>query len=376
MAIFRNFLLLIVVLFVACHTPKVVTTSTDDHLIEFQFLQINDVYEITPLEGGRSGGMARVASLRKKLLTQNENLLTVHAGDFLNPSLIGTIKYEGSRVKGRQMIEVMNASGIDLVTFGNHEFDLKEEELQQRLNESTFDWVSSNTLQVNGSEKSPFYKEVNGRKHPVSDTWIWDISDADGTAVKVGLFGVTLPVNKTDYVHYNDFYAEAKRAAAELQKTTNIVVGLTHLEIEQDKELARQLSNVPLLMGGHDHHNMKHTIGQTTITKADANVRSAYIHTLRHNTETGKTDLTSELVKITDALPNDPATQKVVDKWNDILLEQVGQVAPNPEQGDLRHRHAPRRPRKPHAYPADQPGRHHHQSLFSGGKTSQPTEPL
>lgn len=29
------------------------------------FLHINDVYEITPVEGGRAGGLARVATLRK-----------------------------------------------------------------------------------------------------------------------------------------------------------------------------------------------------------------------------------------------------------------------------------------------------------------------
>jgi len=32
----------------------------------------------------------------------------------------------------------MNAAGMDLVVFGNHEFDIKESELQLRLNESTF----------------------------------------------------------------------------------------------------------------------------------------------------------------------------------------------------------------------------------------------
>ena len=36
----------------------------------FTVLQLNDVYEITPVEAGRSGGLARVAGLRGQLLAE------------------------------------------------------------------------------------------------------------------------------------------------------------------------------------------------------------------------------------------------------------------------------------------------------------------
>src|SRR5689334_16885147 len=107
----------------------------DDGKISITFLQLNDVYEIAPLEKGTVGGMARVATVRKQLLSQNPNTCTVLSGDFLFPSAMGTIAYEGKAIKGRQMVEAMNAAGIDLVTFGNHEFDLKEAELKDRINE-------------------------------------------------------------------------------------------------------------------------------------------------------------------------------------------------------------------------------------------------
>ena len=44
-------------------------------------LHFNDVYEITPVEGGRSGGLARVATLRRRLLAENPNTFTLLAGD-------------------------------------------------------------------------------------------------------------------------------------------------------------------------------------------------------------------------------------------------------------------------------------------------------
>ena len=98
--------------------------TKDDQKIDFTFLQLNDVYEIAPIQGGEFGGLARVETVHQDLLKENKNTLLMMAGDFLNPSLIGTLKVEGERVRGKQMVSVMNAMNFDLVAFGNHEFDV------------------------------------------------------------------------------------------------------------------------------------------------------------------------------------------------------------------------------------------------------------
>jgi len=86
---------------VACTSAKKISNIlSDDGKIDLVLLQINDVYEIAPLEGGKTGGMARVATLKKQLLKENPNTLTILSGDFLNPSVIGTIKYQGEKIKG------------------------------------------------------------------------------------------------------------------------------------------------------------------------------------------------------------------------------------------------------------------------------------
>ena len=115
--------------------------SKEDGKIDFTFLQLNDVYEIAPIQGGAYGGMARVESVHKELLNENPNTMLFLAGDFLNPSLLGSIKVDGERVRGKQMVEVMNAMNFDLVAFGNHEFDVSQKDLQNRLNESNFHWI-------------------------------------------------------------------------------------------------------------------------------------------------------------------------------------------------------------------------------------------
>ena len=68
--------------------------SSDDGKISFTLLQLNDVYEISSIQGGKFGGMARVETLHQDLLAENKNTLLVMAVDFLNPSLIGTMKYK------------------------------------------------------------------------------------------------------------------------------------------------------------------------------------------------------------------------------------------------------------------------------------------
>jgi len=319
----------------SCKSVNQTTTTSniiDDDKISITFLQLNDVYEISPLEGGKVGGMARVSTLKNQLKKENNNTFTFMAGDFLSPSLISTIKYNGRRIKGQQMVEAMNTVGFDLVTFGNHEFDLSKNELQQRLNESNFTWTSANARQKISGETYPFYKERNGIKEFVSDTHIIEAKDADGTTIKIGFFSVMLPSNPKNYVAYTNMFEQAKRAYTSLKQRADIVFGLTHLKIEDDKKIAALLPDIPLIMGGHEHTNMFIEVGNTKIAKADANAKTVYIHRIDYDKKSKKYKLTSELKSISQQLVNDPKTQGVVDKWNLILDEQIKEIISNPKE--------------------------------------------
>jgi 2',3'-cyclic-nucleotide 2'-phosphodiesterase (5'-nucleotidase family) len=57
--------------------------------VQWTFLQMNDVYELVPLGGGKKGGLARVATIRKLLLQENPNTITVLSGDVVSPSALG-----------------------------------------------------------------------------------------------------------------------------------------------------------------------------------------------------------------------------------------------------------------------------------------------
>jgi len=307
-------------------------SSDGDKEITVTFLQVNDVYEIAPLSAGKEAGMARVETIHKQLLAENPNTFMCMAGDFLNPSLLGTLKYEGEKVKGKQMIEVMNAMNFDLVTFGNHEFDLKEKELQERLNESTFPWVIANAFHKVGETTGSFYVEKNAVKTFIPKTYIIEAKDADGTHLKIGIVSVVLAVNTPDYVVYTDVYKAAEEAYNKLKKSTDLVIGLTHLSIEQDKKLAELLPEMPLIMGGHEHYNMLVPVGKTTITKADANARTVYIHKIHFNKKTKTAKINSTLKPVNDAIKSDVEVDKIVTKWQVILNQKVSEVVHSPKE--------------------------------------------
>ncbi len=321
----KLFLLLSVALLLSC--------NKDDHKIKLTFLQINDVYEIAPLEGGKIGGMARVETLHKKLLKENPNTFLFMAGDFLNPSLLGTMKYKGEKIRGKQMIDVMNAMNFDLVSFGNHEFDLKYKDLQKRFNESNFQWLSTNAMHKNNDGSSrPFQVKRNGQKEEIPRIYILNVKDDDGTQVKIGFFAPCINSNPKKYVDYGDFYEASKNAYKNLENKTDFVVGLTHLKQEQDEMIAKMLPKVPLIMGGHEHTARLVPVGNCKIAKADANARTAYVHRLTYDTKTKKLDIQSELVPMDTLIAFDDKVEGIVKKWTAILDDKIKTFVKNPNE--------------------------------------------
>jgi 2',3'-cyclic-nucleotide 2'-phosphodiesterase (5'-nucleotidase family) len=318
---------LMTVFFFSCKTTQNTANKLSPNEVQISILHVNDVYEISPLEGEQVGGMARLATLKKELTQKNPNTLTILAGDFLNPAVISTFKYEGKGIKGKQMIEVMNAVGFDWVGLGNHEFDLDEEDLQKRINESNFNWLASNVLQNKKGNLEPFGKTLAGVKIPFQKTTILTFINSSGKLVKMGIFSVVLPSNKKDYVWYDDFFESAKKSYEMLKPQCDFVVAITHLNKADDAKLAEILPEVKLIMGGHDHDNMIQKVGNVVIAKADANAKTAYIHNIIFNTETKNILINSDLRKINESIPMDSTVAVVVKKWDDIMdvaLQKLG----------------------------------------------------
>lgn len=318
-------LLLASLLFFSCNTSRKVVTTGDDGILEFQILQMNDVYEISPTASDNIGGLARVATIRKELLAKNPNTFTVLAGDFISPSVIGTLKHEGKRIRGKHMVEVLNTLGLDWVVFGNHEFDYDDQaDLQARLDESKFTWFGANARFKGATWTQQFFKNKPGGGTEICpDNKIIALKDADGTTMNLGLFGVLINSGRKPWVEYTDWGEAAMKNYAELKPKSDVVVALTHLNIEDDKKLATLLPSIPLVIGGHEHHNMRVPVGPSVITKADADAKTVYVHTLRYDKRKKTCTVKSALRKVDSSIADEPGTAAVIAKWEKIKGESL-----------------------------------------------------
>jgi 2',3'-cyclic-nucleotide 2'-phosphodiesterase (5'-nucleotidase family) len=264
-----------------------------------RFLLINDVYVADTLSDGR-GGLARVATVRNRLADQGP-VLFVLAGDFLSPSLLS--KYYG----GRQMVEALNAAKLDYATFGNHEFELPRDTLVARIGESSFKWLSTNCTQADGSR----FPKVQP----------WDTARVSGHLI--GLFGVTLQGDYRSYVRCADPDSAAKVAVDSLTALkADLIVGLTHQDIEADRQLLSREPRIDLVLGGHEHEALDSVVSGRHVLKADANARSAQFATLWGGK--GEWRQAVGLVSIDSRLPDDTATARVTEAWADSLRKRLG----------------------------------------------------
>lgn len=219
------------------------------------FLHTNDNYEIVPTRGW--GGFAQLMTLLKQERAAAPNsIVTTFGGDLLSPSIMSGFH------KGAQMIELMNAVGIDVAVPGNHEFDFGPDVFAQRVKESKFTWIASNLTR-------------NGRPFDgVADTLLRTYS-----GVKVGFFGLVTPETARasspgPTVAFAPWKETAVRAVKALHdQGADVIVALTHLDFAEDRDLAVSVPGISLILGGHDHDPMTMLEGNTLIFKAGADAR-------------------------------------------------------------------------------------------------------
>ncbi|CAF3892907.1 unnamed protein product [Rotaria sordida] len=293
----------------------------DGRYIQWIFLQMNDVYELIPLQGGRRGGFARVAYMRQLLKQENLNTYTIFAGDFLSPSVLSLAKVNGTTFNGKHMVATMNTVGVDFVTFGNHEFDLSEKDLLTRMNESTFTWISSNIFRQDSYQT--FGSSIS-HKIITIDT------------IRILFIGLTIE-KAADYVRIINQSSLVNHVKEFLRLfpngTYDILVAITHLSITTDIQLALNIPQIDLIIGGHEHENYYYLRGTKYIPiyKADINAFTVYIHRCAYNLDKKHLRIYSTLAPVTSEIPEEKNTATVANYWFNLGIQgfQVLGYEPN-----------------------------------------------
>ena len=302
-------LLFALALLAACaRNPTVLPAPAPDSSAHITLLHLNDVYEITPLEGGKVGGLARVATVFERLKRENPGSRMLLGGDFVSPSALGTARVEGERLAGRQMVAVLNLAGLDAATLGNHEFDLSDAELGKRVAESRFAYVSSNVTDSLGQPLPGIARHL-----------ILRMTDPLGRVARIGLVAATIDQVRRPTLRYRPPVDALREEIARIRDSVDAIVALTHLALQTDAELAEALPEIDLILGGHEHENWVIRRGPrlTPIIKADANVRSVAIVELAVRRGT-RAIASWRLLPVTDSIPEHPAVTAEVARWTEL----------------------------------------------------------
>jgi 5'-nucleotidase len=204
---------------VACGPRIDLLNAADDKIITI--LHTNDTHsQIDPLPlndpvNPGKGGVARRATLVKRIRKENPNTLLIDAGDAFQ----GTPYF--NFYKGEVEYKAMSAIGYDVGTLGNHEFDNGVEALAAALKFANFEIVSAN-YDVKGTV-------LEGRVKP------YIVRELAG--IRVGLFGLGIsPValitpESFKGVTYLDPVEKSREVVKTLrdQERCQLVIAMSHL---------------------------------------------------------------------------------------------------------------------------------------------------
>lgn len=208
-------------------------------------LHVNDTHShIDPQRSGdykgRGGVVEQAAFIDSVRRAEGKrNVLLLHAGD------IGQGTSYFTELGGNIEIDVMNAMKFDVTCLGNHEFDNGVDELARRLSNLKADIVCAN---------------YDFTKSPLGE-FVEPYTIVRKAGKKIGIIGLLTDVGKVvdreiaKSFQYLDPVETSNRYAEYLKKDKgcDMVICLSHLGYEEDKDLASQIRNIDLIVGGHSH---------------------------------------------------------------------------------------------------------------------------
>jgi 5'-nucleotidase len=215
-----------------------------------QHSQIDPLPLTDKIYGGK-GGVARRATLVKRIRAENPKTLLVDAGDVFQ----GTPYF--NLYRGEVEYKSMSAIGYDAATLGNHDFDNGVEALAEAMKHANFDFVSAN-YDVRGTV-------IEKRVKP------YVVRELGG--IRIGLFGLGIkleglnPPESFKGVKYMDPVRMARGSVRHLrgQERCSMVVCMSHLGYYPtpekddigDTQVVAQVDGIDFIASGHTHTFMK-----------------------------------------------------------------------------------------------------------------------
>lgn len=267
---------------------------------------------------------ANVKALKDDLINQGENVLLVDDGDHAQ----GTI-YSAYH-DGEEMIKLMNATGYDLATLGNHEFDYGQYQAFKLMDLADFDYVSCN-----------FYT-TSDNQLVLQPYKVLEAGD-----LKIAFIGITTPetITKSTPSYFQDetgnyiygiysgtdgqeLYDSVQNSIDSAKKEADVVIALGHLGVQEgsspytSKEVIQNTTGLDAFIDGHSHTEIEKEIVQdkdgndviltqtksyfahvgkmsVTVTNGEVSIDTELVDEYDHKDET-VASMTSDIVEAVD----------------------------------------------------------------------------
>ena len=205
------------------------------------------------------GGHPRLQTAANEIRTQaeedNRSMLFLHGGDAWQGSAYFKL------FEGRMNADILSRMELDAMAMGNHEFDLNNEVLAEFVNNVTFPVLGANMdlsadphlkdvtnilpytlFAFDGFEKEEVTLATMPKDKPVVAVMGMVLEDMPNISPNVG------------EVRFSGEVETSQKVVDELKSHgVNKIILLTHIGLERDQNIARNVNGIDVIVGGHSH---------------------------------------------------------------------------------------------------------------------------
>ncbi|MBM3460619.1 MAG: hypothetical protein FJX76_00770 [Armatimonadetes bacterium] len=269
-------------------------------------------------ETDRVGGAAALAGVIGQERGKYTNVLLLDGGDIAQGTPISNL------FRGKAMLEFMNMVKYDAGTVGNHEFDWGPEAFTRMVHWAHFPIVCANLVEKKTGTpptgvKEFIVKKING--------------------VNVGITGLVTPITPTISFPKNVEPFEFLPAAESMKKVlpkmkeagAQVIVVVSHLGDEGDQQLAKEVSGINVIVGGHSHKPLPRPlfVNDTVIVQAGKYMRYLGAVKVAIDRKTWKVvDYTKDdalIAVVNSKVPIDGRVAALVKKYEDQVAPMMDQ---------------------------------------------------
>ncbi len=239
--------------------------------------------------GGFAYFKAVIDSLKQAAVIEHEPFLLFDGGDNFQGTAISGV------TRGASQITLMNIIHPDAVAIGNHEFDYGWQNIDSLIRlKAMYNFVNSNISHKNGKSFAPPYiiKQLGRLKIAIIGLTTDDLKN------------LTIP-EKIDDLKIVLCDVALKKYLAEVNKLKpTIIIVISHIGVDADRELAKKFPEVNIFVGGHSHTALREPINENRSVIVQAGSRGQFVGELDLNIDLDGDSLLSYSGKLIETKNN------------------------------------------------------------------------